>query len=663
VPDFTGGYPGGKMTQTQDLTALSVNAIRFLAVDAVEKAKSGHPGMPLGMAPLAYLLFREVMRHNPLDPSWPDRDRFVLSAGHGSMLLYAVLHLTGYDLSLEELKNFRQWGSKTPGHPERGHTPGVEVTTGPLGQGISTAVGLALAERKLAAEFNRPGHTVVDHHTYVLASDGDLMEGVSGEAASLAGHWGLSKLIVFWDDNRISIDGPTDLAFTEDVLGRYRAYGWQTLRVEDANDLDALRHALRLARLDERPTLIAVRSHIGFGSPKQDSHKAHGEPLGAEAVEATRKALGWPYPPFAVPEEVYRHMDQRERGRALQEDWERRLKAYAQEYPDLYQELMRRLQGELPPLPEAPPAFDKPLATRAASGRVLSVLVPRLPELLGGSADLTPSNNTQAEGMEDFSRANPLGRYLHFGVREHAMGAILNGLNLHGGYRAYGGTFLVFSDYLRPALRLAALMSTPTVFVFTHDSIALGEDGPTHQPVEHLMSLRAMPNLWVIRPADAYETFYAWQVALRRKEGPTALVLTRQAVPLLSPEKAKGLLRGGYVLEDAEKPQGVLVATGSEVHLALKARALLQEKGVRVRVVSLPSFELFEAQPEAYRQEVLPPGLPVVAVEAGATLGWERYARKVVGLDRFGASAPYPEVYERLGFTPERVAEALAELL
>lgn len=651
------------MTQTQDLTALSVNAIRFLTVDAVEKAKSGHPGMPMAMAPLAYLLFREVMRHNPLDPSWPDRDRFVLSAGHGSMFLYAVLHLTGYDLPLEELKRFRQWGSKTPGHPERGHTPGVEVTTGPLGQGISTAVGLALAERKLAAEFNRPGHTVVDHYTYVLASDGDLMEGVSGEAASLAGHWGLSKLIAFWDDNRISIDGPTGLAFTEDVLGRYRAYGWQTLRVEDANDLDALRHALRLAKLDERPTLIAVRSHIGFGSPKQDSHKAHGEPLGPEAVEATRKRLAWPYPPFAVPEEVYRHMDQRERGRALQEDWERRLKAYAREYPDLYQELMRRLQGELPPLPEEPPVFDKPVATRAASGRVLSVLVPRLPEFLGGSADLTPSNNTQAEGMEGFSRGNPLGRYLHFGVREHAMGAILNGLNLHGGYRAYGGTFLVFSDYMRPALRLAALMGTPTVYVFTHDSIALGEDGPTHQPVEHLMSLRAMPNFWVIRPADAYETFYAWQVALKRKEGPTALVLTRQAVPLLSPEKAKGLLRGGYVLEDAEEPQGVLVATGSEVHLALKARALLLERGVRVRVVSLPSFELFEAQPEAYRHEVLPPGLPVVAVEAGATLGWERYAKKVVGLDRFGASAPYPEVYERLGFTPERVAEALAELL
>lgn len=651
------------MTQTQDLTALSVNAIRFLAVDAVEKAKSGHPGMPMAMAPLAYLLFREVMRHNPLDPSWPDRDRFVLSAGHGSMLLYAVLHLTGYDLPLEELKRFRQWGSKTPGHPERGHTPGVEVTTGPLGQGISTAVGLALAERKLAAEFNRPGHTVVDHYTYVLASDGDLMEGVSGEAASLAGHWGLSKLIVFWDDNRISIDGPTGLAFTEDVLGRYRAYGWQTLRVEDANDLDALRHALRLAELDERPTLIAVRSHIGFGSPKQDSHKAHGEPLGPEAVEATRKRLAWPYPPFAVPEEVYRHMDQRERGRALQEDWERRLKAYAREYPDLYQELMRRLAGELPPLPEEPPVFDKPVATRAASGRVLSVLVPRLPELLGGSADLTPSNNTQAEGMEGFSRGNPLGRYLHFGVREHAMGAILNGLNLHGGYRAYGGTFLVFADYMRPALRLAALMGTPTAYVFTHDSIALGEDGPTHQPVEHLMSLRAMPNFWVIRPADAYETFYAWQVALKRKEGPTALVLTRQAVPLLSPEKAKGLLRGGYVLEDAEESQGVLVATGSEVHLALKTRALLLERGVRVRVVSLPSFELFEAQPEAYRHEVLPPGLPVVAVEAGATLGWERYVKKVVGLDRFGASAPYPEVYERLGFTPERVAEALAELL
>lgn len=651
------------MTETKDLVALSVNAIRFLAVDAVEKAKSGHPGMPMAMAPLAYLLYREVMRHNPLDPAWPDRDRFVLSAGHGSMLLYAVLHLTGYDLSLEELKRFRQWGSKTPGHPEYGHTPGVEVTTGPLGQGISTAVGLALAERKLAAEFNRPGHVVVDHYTYVLASDGDLMEGVSGEAASLAGHWGLSKLIVFWDDNRISIDGPTDLAFTEDVLARFRAYGWQTLRVEDVNDLEALRKAIKLAKLDERPTLIAVRSHIGFGSPKQDSPKAHGEPLEPEAVEATRKNLGWPYPPFVVPEEVYRHMDMREQGWAWQEAWERGMEAYAQAYPDLHQELVRRLRGDLLSLPEELPTFEKPVATRAASGKTLDLLVPRMPELLGGSADLTPSNNTQAQGMADFSRGNPLGRYLHFGVREHAMGAILNGLNLHGGYRAYGGTFLVFSDYMRPAIRLAALMGTPTVFVFTHDSIGLGEDGPTHQPVEHLMSLRAMPGLWVIRPADAHETFYAWQVALRRKEGPTALALTRQAVPLLSPEKAKGLLKGGYVLEDAEDPQGVIVATGSEVHLALRAQALLREKGVRVRVVSLPSFELFEAQPEAYRKEVLPPGLPVVAVEAEASLGWERYAHKVVALDRFGASAPYPEVYERLGLTPERVAEAVLSLV
>ncbi|MEN2981843.1 MAG: transketolase [Thermus sp.] len=651
------------MTDTQDLEALSVNAIRFLAVDAVEKARSGHPGMPMAMAPLAYLLYREAMRHNPLDPAWPGRDRFVLSAGHGSMLLYAVLHLTGYPLPLEEIQRFRQWGSKTPGHPERGHTPGVEVTTGPLGQGLATAVGLALAERKLAAEFNRPGHTVVDHYTYVLASDGDLMEGVSGEASSLAGHWRLSKLIVFWDDNRISIDGSTDLAFSEDVLLRYRAYGWQTLRVEDANDLRALRHALRLAQMDERPSLIAVRSHIGYGSPKQDSHKAHGEPLGPEAVAATRERLGWPYPPFAIPEEVYRHMDMRTQGKAWQEAWERALEAYARAYPELYQELLRRLQGELPPLPEEPPAFEKPLATRAASGKVLDLLAPRMPELLGGSADLTPSNNTQAQGMEDFSPENPLGRYLHFGVREHAMGAILNGLNLHGGFRAYGGTFLVFSDYLRPALRLAALMDTPTVFVFTHDSIALGEDGPTHQPVEHLLSLRAMPNLWVIRPADAHETFYAWQVALRRQEGPTALVLTRQAVPLLPREKAKGALRGGYVLEDAEEPEGILLATGSEVHLALQARALLAARGRRVRVVSLPCRELFEAQPEAYRLEVLPPGLPVVAVEAGASLGWERYAQRVVGLDRFGASAPYPEVYERLGFTPERVAEALLDLL
>ncbi|WP_153185090.1 transketolase family protein, partial [Thermus scotoductus] len=479
----------------------------------------------------------------------------------------------------------------------------------------------------------------------------------------LAGQWGLSKLIVFWDDNRISIDGPTDLAFSEDVLLRYRAYGWQTLRVEDANDLNALRHALRLAQLDERPTLIAVRSHIGYGSPKQDSHKAHGEPLGPEAVEATRKNLGWPYPPFVVPEEVYQHMDMRAQGKAWQEAWERVLEAYAKAFPELYQELRRRLQGELPPLPEEPPAFDKPLATRAASGKVLDLLAPRMPELVGGSADLTPSNNTKAQGMEDFSPQNPTGRYLRFGVREHGMGAILNGLNLHGGFRAYGGTFLVFSDYMRPAVRLAALMGTPTIFVYTHDSIALGEDGPTHQPIEHLMSLRAMPGLWVIRPADAHETFYAWQVALRRKEGPTALVLTRQAVPLLSPEKAKGLLRGGYVLEDAENPKGVIVATGSEVHLALRARELLGQQGVGVRVVSLPSFELFEAQPEAYRKEVLPPGLPVVAVEAGASLGWERYAHKVVGLDRFGASAPYPEVYERLGFTPERVAEALLALL
>ncbi|WP_038045495.1 transketolase [Thermus caliditerrae] len=651
------------MTETKDLTALSVNAIRFLAIDAVEKAKSGHPGMPMAMAPLAYLLFREAMRHNPQDPTWPNRDRFVLSAGHGSMLLYATLHLTGYDLPLEELKRFRQWGSKTPGHPEYGYTPGVEVTTGPLGQGISTAVGMALAERKLAAEFNRPGYEVVDHYTYVLASDGDLMEGVSGEASSLAGHWKLSKLIVFWDDNRISIDGSTDLAFSEDVLARYRAYGWQTLRVEDANDLAALRHALHLAQLDERPSLIAVRSHIGFGSPKQDSHKAHGEPLGPEAVEATRRNLGWPYAPFEVPEEVYRHMDMRKKGRAWQEAWERVLEAYAREYPDLHAELLRRLKGDLPSLPEEPPVFEKPVATRAASGKALDAIAPGMPELLGGSADLTPSNNTQAQGMQDFTPENPTGRYLHFGVREHGMGAILNGLNLHGGYRAYGGTFLVFSDYMRPAIRLAALMGTPTVFVFTHDTIALGEDGPTHQPVEHLMSLRAMPGLWVIRPADAYETFYAWQVALKRKEGPTALILTRQAVPLLTPEKARGLLRGGYVLEDAERPEGVIVATGSEVHLALKAKALLAEKGRRVRVVSLPSFELFEAQPEAYRKEVLPLGLPTLAVEAGATLGWERYAHKVVGLDRFGASAPYPEVYEKLGFTPERVAEALEDLL
>lgn len=646
----------------------AITAIRMLAADAVEQARSGHPGMPLGMAPAAYVLWTDFLKHNPTNPHWPDRDRFVLSAGHGSMLLYALLHLTGYDLPLEELKRFRQWGSKTPGHPEYGHTPGVEVTTGPLGQGISTAVGLALAERKLAAEFNREGHTVVDHYTYVLASDGDLMEGVSGEASSLAGHWGLSRLIVFWDDNHISIDGQTELSFGEDVLERYRAYGWHTQRVE-GEDLAALRQAIRAAQVDARPSIIAVRTVIGAGSPKAGSHKVHGEPLGPEALEATRQNLNWSHPPFEVPREVYEHFRTAvARGQRLEADWNLRLDRYAQAYPDQARELLRRLKGELPPLDWETliPSFSGKIATRAASGKVLDALAPRVPELLGGSADLTPSNNTQAQGMQSFSRENLTGRYLHYGVREHAMGAILNGLNLHGGYRAYGGTFFVFSDYMRPAIRLAALMGTPSVFVLTHDSIAIGEDGPTHQPIEHLASLRAMPGLWVVRPADALETAYAWRMALKRKEGPTALVLTRQAVPVLergSLAGAEGTLKGGYVLSERAGAKAAIVATGSEVALALEAQKELDAEGILVRVVSLPCWEAFEAQPKAYREAVLPSGLPTLAVEAGASFGWERYADAVLGLDHFGASAPYPAVYENLGFRPGTVARAVLELL
>ncbi len=646
----------------------AITALRMLAADAVEQAKSGHPGLPLGMAPAAYVLWTDFLKHNPTHPHWPDRDRFVLSAGHGSMLLYALLHLTGYDLPLEELKRFRQWGSKTPGHPEYGHTPGVEVTTGPLGQGISTAVGLALAERKLAAEFNREGHTVVDHYTYVLASDGDLMEGVSSEACSLAGHWGLSKLIVLWDDNHISIDGQTELSFGEDVLERYRAYGWHTQRV-DGEDLSAVRAAIRAAQVDARPSIIAVRTVIGAGSPKAGSHKVHGEPLGPEALAATRENLNWPHPPFEIPREVYEHFREAiARGQRLEADWKARLERYASAYPAEARELERRLKGELPPLnwETLMPSFSGKIATRAASGKVLDALAPALPELLGGSADLTPSNNTQAQGMQSFSRENPTGRYLHYGVREHGMGAILNGLNLHGGYRAYGGTFFVFSDYMRPAIRLAALMGTPTVFVLTHDSVAIGEDGPTHQPIEHLASLRAMPGLWVVRPADALETAYAWRMALERQEGPTALVLTRQAVPVLdrgSLAPAEGTLKGGYVLSERPDARATLVATGSEVALALEAQQQLLAEGVPVRVVSLPCWEAFEAQPRTYREAVLPRHLPTLAVEAGSSFGWERYADAVLGLDHFGASAPYPAVYENLGFRPGAVVRAVLELL
>lgn len=651
------------MTQIPPIAKASIDTIRMLALDAVEQAKSGHPGMPMGMAPAAYVLWTEFLKHNPKDPHWPARDRFVLSAGHGSMLLYALLHLTGYDLPIEELKRFRQWGSKTPGHPEYGHTPGVEVTTGPLGQGISTAVGIAIAERKLVAEFGE----IAEHYTYVIASDGDLMEGVSAEASSLAGHLRLGKLIVLYDDNEISIDGSTALAFTEDRLKRYEAYGWHVVSGVHGEDLEAIRAALREAQADPRPSLISVRSIIGFGSPLAGHHKAHSDAMGPEKVAATRQALGWPYAPFEIPEEVYVHYRQAiARGQQFQAEWQEKLEAFAKSHPEKAAEFQRRLRGALPQGWESHlPSFGagEKLATRAASGKVLEKLVPVLPELVGGSADLTPSNNTRTPDMTDFGPENPGGRYIRYGVREHAMGAAMNGIVLSRALRPYGGTFLVFSDYMRPAIRMAALMGIPTIFVFTHDSIAVGEDGPTHQPIEHVMSLRAIPNLWVIRPADANETAAAWKMALARTDGPTALILTRQALPVLAGVRLEGVERGGYILSDVPNPQAAIVATGSEVALALEAQQLLAAEGIPVRVVSLPCWEAFEAQPEDYRQAVLPKSLPTLALEAGTTLGWERYAHKTVGLDRFGASAPYADVYSKLGFTKERVAAEVKSLL
>ncbi len=650
------------MTQPSTVRA-SIDALRILALDAVEQAKSGHPGMPMGMAPAAYVLWTEFLKHNPRDPQWPGRDRFVLSAGHGSMLLYALLHLTGYDLPLEELKRFRQWDSKTPGHPEYGHTPGVEVTTGPLGQGISTAVGMAIAERKLVAEFGE----IAEHFTYVIASDGDLMEGVSGEASSLAGHLGLGKLVVLYDDNDISIDGRTELAFTEDRLKRYEAYGWHVVPGVEGEDLEAIRAALREAQADPRPSLISVRSIIGFGSPLAGHHKAHSDAMGPEKVAATRQALGWPHEPFVIPEEVYADYRRAlKKGAQAQAEWEAKLEALAQANPAKAAEFRRRIERQLPQGWETHlPSFaaGEKLATRAASGKVLENLVPVLPELIGGSADLTPSNNTRTPDMTDFSRDNPAGRYLRYGVREHAMGAIMNGLALSRALRPYGGTFLVFSDYMRPAIRVAALMGTPTIFVFTHDSIGVGEDGPTHQPIEHVMSLRAIPNLWVIRPADANETAVAWKMALERTDGPTALILTRQALPVLDGVRPKGVERGGYILANVPEAKAAIVATGSEVSLALEAQKLLASEGIGVRVVSLPCWEAFEAQPDTYREGILPRSLPTLALEAGTTLGWERYAHRVVGLDRFGASAPFADVYSKLGFTRERVAAEIKALL
>jgi transketolase len=667
------------MTVTTKVAApphdLIANSIRALAMDGVQKANSGHPGMPMGMADVATVLWTRFLKFNAADPEWPDRDRFVLSAGHGSMLIYSLLYLTGHPLTLDDIKNFRQWESITPGHPESHLTRGVETTTGPLGQGISNAVGLALAERWLAEHFNRPGHEIVDHATYVIASDGDLMEGVSHESCALAGHLGLSKLTVLYDDNHISIDGPTSLTYSDDVSRRFGAYGWHTQQVDGHNPAD-VEMAIRTARAEtNRPSLIACRTHIGFGSPnKQDTSSVHGEPLGAEEIRLTKERLGWPTEPaFYVPEEVLAYMRQvGAAGRENQSAWEKRLAAYEEAYPELAAEFRRALTGDLPDGWDADlPTFEvgKSIATRASSGNVLTTLSERIPNLIGGSADLTGSNKTLPKGETHLTRRDFSGRYVYFGVREHGMSSILNGMALHGGLRPYGGTFLVFSDYLRPTMRLACMMELPVIYVFTHDSIGLGEDGPTHQPVEHLMALRVIPGLTLIRPCDAGETAVAWQSAITNRHGPTALVLTRQGLPTLDRERyapAELAARGAYVLSDADDPAAILIGTGSEVHIALEAQSLLADKGVPARVVSMPSWELFDAQPADYRESVLPAAIPArVSVEAGTKQGWERYLGPdgiAIGMDRFGASAPYQEIYQNLGITAEVVAAAALEL-
>jgi transketolase len=656
---------------TDDLQTRAINTIRFLSADAVQKANSGHPGLPMGAAAMAYTLWTRHLRFNPRNPLWPGRDRFLLSGGHGSMLLYSLLHLTGYDLSLDDIQNFRQFGSKTPGHPEHGLTPGVETTTGPLGQGFGTGVGMAIAATHLAATFNQPGHEIIQSFIYAIVTDGDLMEGVSSEAASLAGHLQLGRLIYLYDDNHISIDGSTDLAFTEDRAARFEAYGWHVQKVTDGNDVEAIDATISNAKADPRPSLIDVRTTIGYGAPhKQGTAKAHGEPLGEEELNAAKQNLGWPLEPrFLIPGDVLEfYREAIDRGREGETDWNTRFDAYKRIYPALGAELDRRLKGQFPDgwdkdLPTFPPD-PKGMPTRASSGKVLDILSAKLPELVGGSADLTPSNNTKFDEAGDFQKDNPIGRYIHFGVREHAMGAALNGMNLFGGVIAYGGTFLIFSDYMKPAIRIAAISEAPSIFVFTHDSVGLGEDGPTHQPIEHLAGLRAIPHLNVIRPADANEVAQAWKIAIARRDGPTALALTRQAVPTLEGTANGALSRGAYVLKDFGTPEIILMASGSEVSLVLEAGRKLAEEGQGVRVVSFPSWDLFEAQDEIYRESVLPKNIPLrLAVEAGATLGWDRYATSTLGIDHFGASAPGKVVLEKFGFTVENVVARAKTLL
>lgn len=656
----------------------SINTIKFLSVDGVQNANSGHPGLPLGCSGIAYALWMRILKYNPENPKWFDRDRFVLSGGHGSMLLYSMLHLTGYDISMEALKSFRQWGSITPGHPEYGLTPGVEVTTGPLGQGFANGIGMAIAEAHLAAEFNQPGHSIINHYVYSIVTDGDLMEGLASEAASLAGHLKLGKLIYFYDDNRISIDGSTELAFTEDRAKRFEAYGWHVSHVDDPFDVDALVTAVEKAKADDRPSLIIVRTTIGHGLPSvEGTEDAHGSPPGWGEIEVAKKNAGWPVEEkFYIPEDVRKHfLTKREAGRLSEEAWDKKFADYEEAFPELASELKRRINGELPENWENSlplfPEDEKGMATRAASGKVLNALAQALPELIGGSADLAPSNKTWISDELAFQADAPEGRNMHFGVREHAMGSIINGMSVHGGLIPYGGTFLVFSDYMRAAIRLSALSEYPSIWVFTHDSIGVGEDGPTHQPVEQAGSLRIIPNLVTIRPSDANETAQAWRYAVQH-HGPVALLLSRQKLPTIDRSifsEAEGLLKGAYILADMgqDDPELILMASGSEVDLILRAASNLAAEGVNVRVVSFPSWEIFTKQDLAYREEVLPPNIKArIAVEAGSSMGWDRWVGdlgRIIGIDKFGASAPGNRVMHEYGFTVSNVFDQALDLL
>ena len=656
---------------------ICINTIRTLSMDAVQKANSGHPGAPMGLAPAAYVLWTRVMKHNPKNPGWLDRDRFVLSGGHASMLLYSLLHLSGYGVTLDDIKNFRQWGSKTPGHPEFGHTPGVETTTGPLGQGFANAVGMAMAERHLAARFNRSDHEIVDHFTYMMCGDGDMMEGVSSEAASLAGHLGLARLICIYDDNKISIEGSTDITFTEDVALRFKAYNWHILKVDNGNDIHAIFKALQEAKAEtERPSLIVLRTHIAFGSPnKQDTADAHGAPLGEEEVRLTKKVLGVPEElSFFIPEQALNRFRKCiNSGKEAEARWQETYQSYSKKYPELAKQWVDAMSGFLTEgwdaeIPEFSVA-DGPIATRAAFGKVLNAVAEKLPTLIGGSADLAPSNKTYMNAFHEFQKDAYDGRNIRFGVREHAMGGIISGMFLHNGLRPYGGTFLVFADYMRPAIRIASLMKLPIIYIFTHDSIAVGEDGPTHQPVEQLASLRAIPGLTVIRPADASETAQAWRHAIKNTRGPVALILSRQKLPVLNPDHMEnGLADGAYILADCEgKPDIILIATGSEVHIALEAQKRLALENIAARVVSMPSWELYEQIPQEYKNRVLLPDVTVrIAIEAGSPMGWEHYVGNsgaIIGIKDFGASAPGGTVMKKFGFTPENIVQKAMDLL